>query len=44
MKKAKSLTVEGDWTFGPDVRVVGNVELAADSAQRIAPGTVLEDG
>ena len=44
LKEAKSLTVDGDWTFGNGVRVVGNVELAADSAQRVAPGTVLKDG
>ncbi len=44
MKEAKSLTVDGDWTFGHGVRVVGNVSLEADSAQRVAPGTVLTDG
>ncbi|HEU5455319.1 MAG TPA: UTP--glucose-1-phosphate uridylyltransferase [Nocardioides sp.] len=44
LKEAKSLTVDGDWTFGNGVRVVGNVELAAKSAQRVAPGTVLKDG
>ena len=44
LKEAKSLTVEGDWKFGRGVRVVGNVKLSAESAQRIAPGTVLEDG
>ena len=44
MKEAKSLTVDGDWTFGHGVRVVGNVSLEADSAQRVSPGTVLTDG
>ena len=40
--KASSLRVEGDWTFGARVEVVGDVSLdRADSAQRIAPGTVL---
>jgi UTP--glucose-1-phosphate uridylyltransferase len=43
--KASSLRVEGDWTFGAGVEVVGDVSLdRADSAQRIAPGTVLADG
>ena len=43
--KAGSLRVEGDWTFGAGVSVVGEVSLdRADSAQRIAPGTVLSDG
>jgi len=40
--KASSLRVEGDWTFGAGVEVVGDVSLdRADSAQRIAPHTVL---
>ena len=33
---AESLTVEGAWIFGPDVRVVGKAELTADGA----PGRV----
>ena len=41
MRKALSLTVDGDWTFGRDVEVVGDVELEATSAQRIPPGAVL---
>jgi len=42
--KASSLTVEGDWTFGAGVKVVGDVSLHRGStAQRIAPGTVLAD-
>jgi UTP--glucose-1-phosphate uridylyltransferase len=44
LKEATSLTVDGDWTFGEGVRVVGKVALEADSAQRVAPGTVLADG
>ncbi len=43
MKDATELTVEGDWTFGPGVRVVGKVSLEADSAQRVEAGTVLDD-
>ena len=41
MKKASSLKVAGDWTFGHGVQVVGDVELAAKSAQRVADDTVL---
>jgi UTP--glucose-1-phosphate uridylyltransferase len=42
LKKATSLTVEGDWTFGADVEVIGDVDLdAVKGAQRVAPGTVL---
>ncbi len=44
LKEATSLTIEGDWTFGRDVRVVGDVELAAVSAQRVEAGTVLSSG
>ena len=44
LREARSLTVEGDWTFGRGVRVVGEVSLEARSAQRLAPGTVLSDG
>ena len=32
LREATSLRVEGDWTFGPGVPVVGDVELAANSA------------
>lgn len=39
---ATSLTVQGDWHFGRDVRVVGDVRLDdIGSAQRIAEGTRL---
>jgi UTP--glucose-1-phosphate uridylyltransferase len=41
MRQASSLKVEGDWTFGRGVRVVGDVELEASKAERVAPDTVL---
>jgi UTP--glucose-1-phosphate uridylyltransferase len=41
LREAASLTVDGDFTFGRGVRVVGDVELESSSAQRVAPGTVL---
>jgi UTP--glucose-1-phosphate uridylyltransferase len=41
MKKASSLVVQGDWTFGRHVQVVGDVELSATSAQRVPADTVL---
>ncbi len=41
MKKAQSLRVAGDWTFGPGVQVVGDVALAGRSAQRVPADTVL---
>ena len=44
MKKASSLRVAGDWTFGHGVQVVGDVSLEATSAQRIDADTVLSDG
>ena len=45
LAKASSLRIEGDWTFGSGVSVVGEVSLdRARSAQRIAAGTVLSDG
>ncbi len=44
MKEASALRVEGDWTFGRGVKVVGDVVLKATAAQRVAPGTVIEDG
>jgi len=43
--KASSFTVAGDWTFGSGVTVIGEVALEKpDTAQRVAPGTVLADG
>jgi UTP--glucose-1-phosphate uridylyltransferase len=44
LRKATALKVAGDFTFGKGVEVVGDVELAASSAQRIEPDTVLADG
>jgi UTP--glucose-1-phosphate uridylyltransferase len=44
LKRARSLTVEGDWTFGKGVAVVGEASLQASSAQRLDPGSVLGDG
>lgn len=38
---AASLTVDGDWTFGHGVKVVGSVELGGKGAQRVAAGEVL---
>ena len=43
MVEATSLRVDGDFTFGQGVRVVGDVSLEARSAQRVEAGTVLED-
>ncbi len=42
MKDASSLTVEGDVTFGAKVRIVGDVEISVDSAERIPAESVLE--
>lgn len=44
MRRAASLRVQGDWTFGHGVTVVGDVELGSKSAKRVEPGTVLGDG
>jgi UTP--glucose-1-phosphate uridylyltransferase len=44
LKQATSLRVDGDFTFGHDVKVVGEVTLQAREAKRIAGGTVLQDG
>lgn len=43
MKKAQSLKVGGDWTFGHGVQVVGDVVLEADAAQRVPADSVLTD-
>lgn len=40
---ATSLIVEGDWTFGDDVRVVGDVRLGPEGGF-IADGTILDEG
>ena len=44
LKEASSLRVDGDFTFGSGVRVVGDVELTAKGAERVDPGTVLQGG
>lgn len=41
LAKATALKVEGDWTFGHGVQVVGSVELDAKGAQRVPAGEVL---
>ena len=43
LKRATSLRVDGDFTFGHGVKVVGEVTLKAREAKRIEGGTVLED-
>ncbi|QIX28014.1 UTP--glucose-1-phosphate uridylyltransferase [Nocardioides sp. JQ2195] len=43
LRGAESLTVEGDWTFEPNVTVTGAVSLDRQpGAQRVATGTVLD--
>ncbi len=42
LRKASSLKVEGDFTFGHGVEVVGDVELESGSAKRIPADTVLD--
>jgi UTP--glucose-1-phosphate uridylyltransferase len=44
MRKAQSLRVSGDWTFGHGVQVVGDVDLGATSAQRVPADSVLSTG
>jgi UTP--glucose-1-phosphate uridylyltransferase len=41
MQKATSLRIEGDWTFGPGVQIVGDVELDGSSAERVPANAVL---
>ncbi|GAB2772799.1 UTP--glucose-1-phosphate uridylyltransferase [Nocardioides salsibiostraticola] len=41
LQGAQSLKVLGDWTFGSGVKVTGEVDLDATSAQRVAADTVL---
>ena len=42
LREADAFRVDGDWTFGRDVRVVGDVSLERpDGAKRVDPGTVL---
>ena len=42
LARATSLRIEGDVTFGKGVQVVGDVEIDAKGADRIAAGTVLQ--
>jgi UTP--glucose-1-phosphate uridylyltransferase len=42
LRRARSLTVSGDWTFGSRVTVVGDVKLQTHAAERVAPGSVVE--
>ncbi len=42
LRGATSLTIEGDFTFGSKVTVVGEVKLHTGAAERVAPGSVLE--
>jgi UTP--glucose-1-phosphate uridylyltransferase len=42
LRGATALTVEGDWTFGSKVAVVGEVKLQTGAAERVPPGSVLE--
>jgi UTP--glucose-1-phosphate uridylyltransferase len=44
MQKATSLRIEGDWTFGPGVQIVGEVDLDATSAERVPANAVLTSG
>lgn len=43
LREADSFTVTGDWTFGRGVKVVGEVALRSQAAQRVEGGTVLEE-
>jgi UTP--glucose-1-phosphate uridylyltransferase len=42
LRKASSLKVDGDFTFGRGVQVVGDVELESKAAQRIPADSVLD--
>nr|WP_243696247.1 UTP--glucose-1-phosphate uridylyltransferase [Aeromicrobium camelliae] len=44
--RARRFTVEGDWTFGEDVQVIGDVTLSASQGESrtVASGTVLRAG
>ncbi len=41
LRKASSLRVHGDWTFGHGVEVVGDVRLEAEAVQRVPADSVL---
>jgi UTP--glucose-1-phosphate uridylyltransferase len=42
LREAESLVVDGDWTFGENVKVVGSVKLSGEHG-RVESGTVLTD-
>ena len=42
LRQAESLVVDGDWTFGENVTVVGSVKLSGEHG-RVESGTVLTD-
>jgi UTP--glucose-1-phosphate uridylyltransferase len=42
LRRASSLKVSGDWTFGAKVKVVGDVTLKTAAAERVETGSVLE--
>jgi UTP--glucose-1-phosphate uridylyltransferase len=42
LREASSLKVNGDWTFGARVKVVGDVTLETAAAEHVAAGSVLE--
>lgn len=44
LAKASRFTVDGDWTFGHGVSVVGDVDLDSDDPERVPPGEVLSGG
>ena len=43
LREASSLTINGDWTFGKGVQVMGAVTLEGATAERVAPATVLSE-
>jgi UTP--glucose-1-phosphate uridylyltransferase len=44
LRKASSLRIDGDFTFGSGVKVVGDVELSGKGAERVEADTVLQGG
>jgi UTP--glucose-1-phosphate uridylyltransferase len=44
LRKATSLRIDGDWTFGKGIQVIGDVELRDAGAQRLDPDSVLSSG
>lgn len=43
LAKATALRIQGDWTFGGAVQILGEVELVAEDEQCVEAGTVLAD-